>query len=152
MNDDKESRALGLSDRLIEHALIHDEASSPFDEDQAQWASDLRIAAGVIDVLADRERMLGDLLAVIHGDGGHYQYKHGAAKAVEDAVKKLSYMGWRQRSVLGAMNAAERLCRLLYGRGAEIGDTIGGLDAQMLHDAYAEIDRLRKAVLSEDYR
>lgn len=29
---------------------------------------------------------LGDLLAVIHRDGGHYQEKHGTAKAVEDAI------------------------------------------------------------------
>ena len=33
------------------------------------------------------------------------------------------------------MNGAERLCRILYGRKPEIGDTIGGLDAQMLTDA-----------------
>lgn len=51
---------------------------------------------------------------------------------------------------LGQENGAERLCRILYGRGAEIGDTIGGLDAQMLHDAVAELERMRKAVLPED--
>jgi hypothetical protein len=47
-------------------------------------------------------------------------------------------------------NGAERLCRILYGRGAEVGDTIGGLDAQMLHDAHDEIERMRKAVLPEE--
>ena len=41
----------------------------------------------------------------------------------------------------GRENGAERLCRILYGRRAEIGDTIGGLDAQMLHDAAAELER-----------
>lgn len=29
---------------------------------------------------------LGDLLAVIHRDGGHYQAEHGTAKAIEDAI------------------------------------------------------------------
>lgn len=35
-------------------------------------------------------RHLGELLAVIHRDGGHYQAEHGAAKAAEDAMSKLS--------------------------------------------------------------
>lgn len=30
-------------------------------------------------------KLLGELLAVIHGDGGHYQNEHGTEKAVEDA-------------------------------------------------------------------
>lgn len=29
---------------------------------------------------------LGELLAIIHGDGGHYQNKHGDEKAVADAI------------------------------------------------------------------
>jgi len=32
------------------------------------------------------ERLLGNLLAVIHGDGGHYQNEHGSFKATEDAI------------------------------------------------------------------
>jgi hypothetical protein len=34
------------------------------------------------------EDMLEELLAVIHGDGGHYSDAHGLAKAVADAEKK----------------------------------------------------------------
>ena len=34
------------------------------------------------------ERCLGNLLAIIHGDGGHYQAKHGDEKATEDAIAK----------------------------------------------------------------
>lgn len=30
---------------------------------------------------------LGDLLAVIHGDGGHYQVEHGTDRACADAEK-----------------------------------------------------------------
>jgi hypothetical protein len=37
---------------------------------------------------AATDRLLGDMLAVIHGDGGHYQAKHGVAKAVADAIAK----------------------------------------------------------------
>jgi hypothetical protein len=32
--------------------------------------------------------LLGSILAIIHGDGGHYQAKHGDAKATEDAIAK----------------------------------------------------------------
>ena len=34
-----------------------------------------------------KEEALNELLAVIHGDGGHYQSRHGALKAIEDATK-----------------------------------------------------------------
>lgn len=42
---------------------------------------------------ADRDataRHLGELLAVIHRDGGQYQTENGVVKAVEDALSKLS--------------------------------------------------------------
>jgi hypothetical protein len=32
--------------------------------------------------------LLGAILAIIHGDGGHYQAEHGDAKATEDAIAK----------------------------------------------------------------
>lgn len=35
-------------------------------------------------------KQLGDLLAVIHRDGGHYQDAHGTEKAVEDAMRVVS--------------------------------------------------------------
>lgn len=34
----------------------------------------------------DAEQRLGNLLAVMHGDGGHYVAKHGWGKATEDAM------------------------------------------------------------------
>lgn len=36
---------------------------------------------------------LGELLAILHGDGGHYQEKHGTLKAIIDA-KELSNKEW----------------------------------------------------------
>lgn len=34
------------------------------------------------------EQMLRDLLAVIHGDGGHYTGEHGLQKSFEDALAR----------------------------------------------------------------
>jgi predicted transglutaminase-like cysteine proteinase len=30
---------------------------------------------------------ISELLAILHGDGGHYQSEHGLDKAIEDAIK-----------------------------------------------------------------
>lgn len=38
------------------------------------------------------EKALGNLLAVIHRDGGHYLAEHGLEKAVEDAMAKWAEM------------------------------------------------------------
>src|SRR4051812_12214021 len=44
---------------------------------------------GVADVSKrGPEHWLGELLAVIHCDGGHYQAQHGDEKAVKDAIDK----------------------------------------------------------------
>ena len=34
------------------------------------------------------KRILEELLAHIHGDGGHYTFKHGLAQSTFDAMKK----------------------------------------------------------------
>lgn len=50
--------------------------------------SELRLLKEVRDLTGERERerqALGNLLAVIHRDGGHYQAEHGSKKAAEDA-------------------------------------------------------------------
>jgi hypothetical protein len=44
--------------------------------------------AADLEALRADNRHLGNLLAVIHGDGGHYQQQHGTAKACEDATDK----------------------------------------------------------------
>jgi len=38
------------------------------------------------DAHADPQKLLRELLAVIHGDGGHYARRHGLAKATADAL------------------------------------------------------------------
>ena len=35
----------------------------------------------------DNGKLLRELLAAIHRDGGHYTIKHGVEKSVEDAIK-----------------------------------------------------------------
>ncbi len=53
-----------------------------------------------LDVTSDSYR-LGELLAIIHGDGGQYQEKHGTAQAVTDACEVIYNMrrGIESRSV-----------------------------------------------------
>lgn len=50
-------------------------------------------AAGVIrkqaDTIAALSSQLGNLLAVIHRDGGHYESEHGTEKAVTDAMQRI---------------------------------------------------------------
>lgn len=40
----------------------------------------------------DYEYFLGELLAIIHRDGGHYQGEYGTKKAVEDAIDIVYHM------------------------------------------------------------
>lgn len=43
-----------------------------------------------VEQLEKSYRYFSDLLAVIHGDGGHYQAMHGDEKAFVDAIFKLN--------------------------------------------------------------
>ena len=42
--------------------------------------------------LVDNDERLGNLLAIVHGDGGHYTAEHGLEKSYEDAEKKVANM------------------------------------------------------------
>lgn len=53
---------------------------------EALATADAILATGLVS--AKHDRLLGDLLAVIHRDGGHYQSDHGTEKAVADAHSK----------------------------------------------------------------
>lgn len=68
--------------------------------DRPYWSNDMRWSDEIIVAIeqriqkrceeAERERAellqeLGNLLAIIHRDGGHYMSKHGVKKAIEDA-------------------------------------------------------------------
>lgn len=45
------------------------------------------------------------------------------------------------------MTGAERLCRALYDRAPGVDDTIGGLDARLLHDAAAVLEEIFAAAV-----
>ena len=46
-------------------------------------------------------------------------------------------------------DGTDRLCRVLYGRGARPQDYLGGLDARMLHDAADRLEELKLLTVSE---
>ena len=43
----------------------------------------------IIKQLEKQSDSLSNLLAVLHRDGGHYEYKHGTKKSIDDAMKLL---------------------------------------------------------------
>lgn len=60
-----------------------------------EWNEAVRLAAGLramADAPVNAQHELGELLAVIHGDGGHYAYEHGLRKAVDDAFARLNQL------------------------------------------------------------
>lgn len=69
----------------------------------------------------ESEHWLGELLAVIHCDGGHYQSEHGVIKATQDAISKRSAMVVEIDSLKAKV---ERLT------------DIGGRLARLLKDSY----------------
>jgi hypothetical protein len=50
-----DAKTKGLPDRLREHAAVHDSATSPYDDEQAQWAQDLRDAAAQMELSGWRD-------------------------------------------------------------------------------------------------
>ena len=154
-----------LPARLREHAAWRERLASPYDAKGAQWAQDLREAAAALERAASRPDHAqpdqainmavieaaygwtidegGALLGLVNGDMG---YEDTGIRLVGEDLEI-----WRRgqsdkpsadQPQAGNGNVADRLSRILYG--------IGGMDAQMLHDAAAELERMRKAVLPEE--
>lgn len=44
--------------------------------------------------MPDYQKLLQMFLAVLHGDGGHYECKYGTGKAVNEAIKK-HHLRWQ---------------------------------------------------------
>ena len=65
---------------------------------------DAEMQAAITD--RDASRKLGNLLAVIHRDGGHYQDAHGTDKAIADAEQRI-------RATHGAADELAMLVRRL---------------------------------------
>jgi hypothetical protein len=62
----------------------------------------------VIDKLDDviNEKALCELLAIIHGDGGHYLHKHGVNKATDDAIAIITKLRERAAEISEAQNTS----------------------------------------------
>lgn len=63
--------------------------------DKTSYTSKLECVAGgrvgsLSYVASERHKMLDELLAVIHRDGGHYTLEHGYKKSFADAVAKVA--------------------------------------------------------------
>lgn len=77
----------------------------------------------------ETERHLGEILANIHSDGGHYQSDHGTAKAVADAHEKITQMRVEidkaeaalQRVVDATWNEAVEACAAVVDRANRTG-------------------------------
>jgi hypothetical protein len=54
--------------------------------------------------MKERNTFVSNLLAVIHGDGGHYENKYGTEKACADAEKKI-YELYNAREMLKEIEA-----------------------------------------------
>ena len=96
-------------------------------------------AAGVIrkqaDAIATLSSQLGNLLAVIHRDGGHYEAEHGTEKASDDAITAVHVL---RGSLEGYVEANKHMK-------GELDDALE--DARKYAEAKGEIARLREALL-----
>jgi len=92
MSDPKERlvRIMGTFDLATGHADTLDELLDSLESELRDVLGHYRTAREWVG-LTD-EQMLGNLLARIHRDGGHYQGTHGVKKACEDAEAKV--VGW----------------------------------------------------------
>ena len=82
---------------LIDAAKAYQEAHSYRDPDVDERAFETVISAASSALEHSGSEYAGNLLAVIHGDGGHYIGKHGWKKATDDAIK--TYYALRAISV-----------------------------------------------------
>ena len=78
----------------------------------------------------DYKKMLGEILATIHGDGGHYIEKHGWEKAFEDGVILSAKNKCRQTETSKELYEALKVARrvIYYGEGWPIGWNISRID------------------------
>lgn len=88
--------------------------------------NELEAASERMTRASDDAKHLGNLLAVIHGDGGHYQDEHGTAKAVADAEAKV--VQWlasddaKAARLLGALEAITDMTYDSWTNGAVAGE------------------------------
>ena len=85
--------------------------------------ADLRAENAALRAAIDAERKavgLGDLLAVIHCDGGHYQAEHGTAMAIEDAIAVVHSIRAQNSAVDELAMLVRRLAHMLQNSSPEM--------------------------------
>jgi hypothetical protein len=95
--------------------------------------------------MVNHEYLLGNLLAIIHRDGGHYLAEHGWEKAVEDAIEKVCYARvlLDERVPRAALvRKAEEMLENIILRPLTYGGDWNGVEVAIL-DALAERDFAR---------
>ena len=95
-------------------------------------------------------QLLGDLLAVIHQDGGQYQHKHGTRRAAEDAAKVVGQLRTENERMLSDI---ERLEKKHDDMLADTGDILKHLAASIRLDLReskpATMARIEKSIRGE---
>jgi hypothetical protein len=81
-------------------------------------------------------------LAIIHGDGGHYQAEHGLQKAAKDAQEKVIQMMTRSATAEPVAQPADSGCEVQDGYVAEITRH----DRILLDGRYHSVARVRAAL------
>ena len=94
-----------------------------------------QLGRNAIERVAQLEHWLGNLLAVIHRDGGHYESEHGTEKACADAETAVHVLR-------GSLEGYVEANRHMKG---ELDDALE--DARKYAEAQREIARLREALL-----
>lgn len=67
--------------------------------------------------------LLGELLAIIHGDGGHHQLSEGTDKAVQDAIWKVHAAFFMCETVQWPREAVERMAVIMQ-EGGDIAEAL----------------------------
>lgn len=116
---------------VIDELITHCEAWEPWARvmgnvcagDAAQALRNLRAE------LANKDQILGDTLAVLCGDGGHYRAEHGDIKAKEHGLKRYHDLLVSEDGLRAELAAQSKLdCRTCfwYGNISEVCNRAGG--------------------------
>jgi hypothetical protein len=95
--------ALEMHDRIENQTNAENERLTKERDDLEQRS--LHAVASVIDERDALGHHLGDLLAVIHRDGGQYRAEHGDEKATEDAIVRVQQERLTFRDLLAVADA-----------------------------------------------
>jgi rubrerythrin len=132
-----------VSDHLTLHVptgyeidLLRDEIARLRDElDDLPGCQHWRENQDLMDEIARLRSILGDILAVIHRDGGHYTEEHGLERSARDATRRVSELREGLAEALRLLDSYEMWNCIACGADLEKGDPC---------DATCPVRRLRE--------